>query len=142
MLRIEGKRVFLAGPKGDLEVSANDEALWKLAMLYEGECEAGGPGRAAAKFGYSKPRYFQLRKLLRERGVLALASEKRGPKRNYRRTAEVVRQIIRYRFLDPAISAAVIAQKLRQTGSPISVSSVERTIAEYGLQKKTSRLST
>ena len=41
------------------------------------------------------------------------------------------------RFLDPQASTAVIAQKLRQTGLPISNRSVERVIAEFGLQKKT-----
>ena len=60
----------------------------------------------------------------------------RGPKHNYRRTDELVRQVIRHRFLDPEASADVIAQKLRQTGLPISTRSVERVIADYGLQKK------
>jgi hypothetical protein len=56
--------------------------------------------------------------------------------RNYRRTDEVVRQVIRHRFLDPEISPEVIAQKLGQTGYSISTRSVERTIADFGLQKK------
>jgi len=40
-----------------------------------------------------------------------------GPKRNYRRTDEIVRQVIRHRFLDPEASADVITQKLVQTGA-------------------------
>ena len=60
----------------------------------------------------------------------------RGPKKKYRRTDELQRQVIRHRFLDPDASAEVIAQKLRQTGFVISTRSVERVIAEYGLQKK------
>lgn len=51
--------------------------------------------------------------------------------------AEVVRQVIRHRFLDPDASAEVIAQKLSQVGSKISVRSVERVIEDFGLQKKT-----
>jgi hypothetical protein len=70
-----------------------------------------------------------------------LASKPRGPKRNYRRTDELVRQVVRHRFLDPNASPEVIAQKLRQTGFVISTRSVERVIAEYGLQKKTLCLS-
>ena len=54
---------------------------------------------------------------------------------NYRRIHEVVRQIIRHRFLDPHASADVIAQKLRQCGLAISTRSVERVIQEFGLQK-------
>jgi len=44
---------------------------------------------------------------------------------------------MRHRFLDPEASADVIAQKLRQTHFPISRRSVQRTIADLGLQKKT-----
>jgi hypothetical protein len=47
--------------------------------------------------------------------------------------------VIRYRFLDPDCSVDVVAQKLRQQGHPISTRSVERIVADYGLQKKTLR---
>jgi len=59
------------------------------------------------------------------------------PKSNYRRTQQAVLQVMRHRFLDPEASADVIAQKLRQTHFPISRRSVQRTIADLGLQKKT-----
>jgi hypothetical protein len=49
----------------------------------------------------------------------------------------LIKDRIRLRFLDPAVSPAVIAQKLRQLGHAISTRSVERIIADYGLQKKT-----
>ena len=109
----------------------------KLVMLIEGECEGLGPTKAARKYGISKARYFQLRQSYNEQGAIALLSKKRGPKTRYRRTGEVIRQVIRYRFLDPKMSAEVIAQKLRQTGFVVSTRSVERVIADYGLQKKT-----
>jgi hypothetical protein len=53
------------------------------------------------------------------------------------RTDEVVRQIIRHRFLDPDATVEVIAQKLGQAGLPVSIRSVVRVIEEYGLPKKT-----
>jgi transposase len=127
----------LVGLGGSLRVRPEDEITRKLTMLIEGECEGLGPLRAAEKFGYSKQRYFQLRQVFRERGALALESQRRGPKTHYRRTDEVVRQVIRHRFLDPEASAQVIGQKLRQTGQSVSTRSVERVIADYGLQKKT-----
>jgi hypothetical protein len=105
-------------------------------LLYEGDCEGLEPLEAARKFGYSKQRYFQLRHLLQDQGAIALLSKTTGPKSNYRRTDEVVRQVIRHRFLDPEVSAEVIAQKPAQTDHPVSTRSVERTIADYGLQKK------
>ena len=70
-------------------------------------------------------------------GALALHNDKRGPKRNYRRSIELVCQAIRHRFLDPDASSEVIAQKLRQCGFQISKRSVDRVFFEFGLQKKT-----
>ena len=132
----------LVGTGGSLKVCADDEITRKLAMLIEGECEGLGPIHAAAKFGFSKQRYFQLRSAFAEQGAQALLSHKRGPKTHYRRTAEVVRQVIRHRFLDADATPEVIAQKLCQTGWEISIRSVNRIIAEYGLQKKTLSVST
>jgi len=131
------QRQAIVGDHGSLHVGPEDEVTWKLAMLIEGECEGLGPLKAAEKYGFSKQRYFQLRQAYEQGGAQALANKTRGPKRNYRRTDEAVRQVIRHRFLDPDASAEVIAQKLRQTGLAISTRSVERVIGDYGLQKKT-----
>jgi transposase len=125
------------GSAGSLAVPHDDEITHKLFMLLEGEVDGLGAAAAAAKFGFSRQRYFQLRTAFLQRGASALQSDKRGPKKRSRRTDEAVRQIIRQRFLDPDASADVIAQKLRQSGLPISTRSVERVIAEFGLQKKT-----
>jgi hypothetical protein len=62
-----------------------------------------------------------------------------GPKTDYRRTDQVVRLVIRCRFLDPESSPEVIAQKIRQQNLSISSRSVERIIADFALQKKTLR---
>jgi hypothetical protein len=126
----------LVGPSGALAVPRTDEVTRKLAMLIEGECDSLGPTEAARKFGFSKQRYFQLRQAFLQRGAAALQSQKRGPKTSYRRPGEVVRQVIRLRFLDPDASAEVVAQKLQQCGWPTSVRSVHRVIAEFGLHKK------
>jgi hypothetical protein len=132
-------RPHLTGPAGSLLIRPEDEITLKLAMLFEGQCEGSGATQAATKFGYSKARYFQLLHLLQEQGALALQSKPTGPKSNYRRTDEIVRQVIRHRFLDPEANAEVIAQKLEQTHHALSIRSVQRVIADYGLQKKTLR---
>jgi hypothetical protein len=126
----------LVGAAGSLPIAPDDEISRKLLMIFEGECE-GGPLVAARKFGFSKQRYFQLRNAFKAQGSQALLSQKRGPKAPSKRTDQAVRQVIRQRFLDPDASADVVAQKLRQAGYPISTRSVERVIADYGLQKKT-----
>ena len=140
-MHFDQQRHVLVGEHGSLRMLEGDEVSHKLAMLIEGECEGLGPTRAARKHGFSKQRYFQLRHAYTQGGAPALASGRRGPKRNYRRTNELVRQVIRHRFLDPEASADVIAQKLRQTGFAISTRSVERVVADYGLQKKTLSMS-
>lgn len=127
------------GPGGRLAVSGSDEIARKLLMLVEGECGQQPRAEVARKHGFSRQRYFQLRRAFCAGGAAALVSHKRGPKTRYRRTSEVTCQVIRYRFLDPDLSADVIAQKLRQQGRAIATRSVERILQEYGLQKKTLR---
>ncbi|MCP4410138.1 MAG: hypothetical protein GY807_20825 [Gammaproteobacteria bacterium] len=141
MVWFDFDNLSLVGSAGSLDVLNDDEITRKLAMLIEGDCEGLGPAQAAKKYQFSRQRYFQLRTAFREQGALALLSQKRGPKHNYRRTDEVIRQVIRHRFLDPDASAEVIAQKLRQCGLNISTRSVERIIEQFGLQKKTPSLS-
>jgi transposase len=136
MIELLDEGIILMGVQGVIPVRDDDEITIKLAMLFEGECEGKGPSQCAKKFGYSRQRYHQLLNRFVKQGAEGLRSQKRGPKSNYRRTDEVVRQIIRHRFLDPQISPEVIAQKLIQAGQQISQRSVERVIGEYGLQKK------
>lgn len=134
-LDIPARRII--GPAGELPVLPHDSVVSRLAMLIEGQCEGLGAAKAAEKHDLSKQRYFQLLRLYREHGIAGLQGHKPGPKRNYVRTDELVRQVIRHRFLDPDATIDVIAQKLRQSGFPVSVRSVVRVIEEYGLQKKT-----
>jgi transposase len=119
-----------------LNVQPDDTTSLKLLMLIEG-IYGLGVKHSIKKYGYSEQRYYQLLKDYQKGGSMGLSDKKRGPKQSSRRTEKVIQQIIRYRFLDTESSAAVIAQKLRQTGVPISLRSVERTFQEYGLQKKT-----
>jgi hypothetical protein len=135
-MRVELPDRRIVGPAGELLVLPDDEISLRFLMLMEGQCELGAGG-AAQKYNISKQRYFQLLRLYREQGAPALLSRKRGPKTQHVRTGEVVRQVIRHRFLDPKASVDVIAQKLRQAGLRVSTRSVERVVEEYGLQKKT-----
>jgi hypothetical protein len=135
-MRFDLSTQAVVGDAGILPVASDDEVTRKLCMLIEGECEGLGPKQASAKHGLSRQRYSQVRIAFQEQGAKGLLSKSRGPKRNFRRTSEVVRQVIRFRFLDPECTVDVIAQKLRQTDFKISTRSVARIIADYGLQKK------
>ena len=137
IMRFEFPERRIVGVAGEILVPPDDEAAERFLMLIEGQCEGLGGPAAAVKYGLSRPRYYQLLKNFHEGGTPALRSHKRGPKGPSVRTEEVVKQVIRHRFLDPDASADVIAQKLRQTGFPVSTRSVERIIEQVGLQKKT-----
>jgi len=119
----------------DFIIDQKDNLCKKLAMLIEGHCTIGVK-EAIKKYGYSEQRYYQLLAQYKHGGARALADKKRGSDKRPVRTDEAVNQIIRLRFLDPFSSAAIISQKLKQTGYNVSIRSVERTITEYGLQKK------
>lgn len=140
MLRLDSEKCQVVGPYGTLDLPDHDEVTRKLAMLIAGECLGLGPLEAAKAFAYSKQRYFQLRNAFAEQGAAALVNRTSGPGRLYRCTDEAVRQAIRQRFLDPAASPEVIAQRLTQSGLPICARSVERIIERFGLQKKTTPL--
>jgi transposase len=138
-LKFDLKTHQVVGPGGALPVAASDQQAHRFLMLLEGECMGSNISAVAQQHGLSRPRYYQLLEAYKNGGLPALESQKTGPKSNYRRTDQAVRQVLRHRFLDPAASPEVIAQKLRQTNFPISLRSVHRIIADYGLQKKTLR---
>ncbi len=116
-------------------IDENDSLCKKLSMLIEGHCTIGVK-EAINKYGYTEQRYYQLLKQYQQGGAEALTNKKRGSDKQPVRTREAVNQTIRLRFLDPFASAGVISQKLKQIGYNISKRSVERTITDYGLQKK------
>jgi hypothetical protein len=138
-IRLSQDRLRFTGPAGFLPVLQDDETCRRLAMLIEGECEDLGPAQAAKKYGFTRQRYYQILADFYQEGAEGLRLETPGPKTDYRRTEQVVRLVIRCRFLDPEASPAVIAQKIRQLNLTISTRSVERIMADYGLQKKTLR---
>ena len=129
----------LTGPAGSLPIPPTDPQAHRFLMLLEGQCLQANISDVAQKYGCCRQRYYQLLKDFAHGGLPALLPRKTGPQSPYRRTEQAVRQVLRYLFLDSEASPAVIAQKLRQTHFQISLRSVHRIIADYGLQKKTLR---
>jgi len=119
----------------DFIIDEKDSLGKKLSMLIEGHCTIGVK-EAIKKYGYTEQRYYQLLKQYHQGGAESLTDKKRGSDKQPVRTREAVNQTIRLRFLDPFASAGVISQKLKQIGYNVSKRSVERTITDYGLQKK------
>lgn len=130
------KTIIIKGIKGnDFKIDPNDKLSVKIAMLFEGHCTIG-VYEAIKKYGYTEQRYYQLLKEYNKKGSEGIRDKKRGSNKRPVRNKEITNQIIRHRFLDMEASTEVISQKLKQNGYNVSVRSVERTITEYGLQKK------
>lgn len=128
--------ISIDGIKGsDFIIDEKDNLCRKLSMLIEGHSTIGVKA-AIKKYGYTEQRYYQLLKIYNEGGAIALVDKRPGSNKQPVRTKDVVNQIIRLRFLDPFASADVLVQKLSQIGYKVSKRSVERTITEFGLQKK------
>lgn len=133
--------ILLEGPKGTLPIQANDKLGQRMAMLFEIVCLGRKAKEVAGKYTCTPARFSQLRKAFIKDGTEAITPQKTGPKTNYKRTENVVTQVVQYIVLDPAIKVDVIVQKLKQTGFHVSKSTVERIITEQGLQKKTLQIS-
>jgi len=129
------ENIIIKGSHHQLEINTDDNLACKLAMLFE--ATEIGVKNAIKKYGYSEQRYYQLLNLFKTSGTDGIMDKPKGPKANHVRTDQVVKQILRYRFLDPNATVDVITQKMQQTGISVSKRSVERTISEYGVQKKT-----
>ncbi len=128
--------ISIDGIKGlNFIIDDEDSLCKKICMLIEGHSTIGVQA-AIKKYNYTEQRYYQLLKIYQEGGLIALQDKKPGSNKQPVRTKEIVNQIIRLRFLDPFASADVIVQKLNQMNHKVSKRSVERTITEYGLQKK------
>ena len=128
--------IIIKGVKGkDFIIDKSDKLGMKMAMLFEARCTIGVK-QAIEKYGYTEQRYYQRWKIYNEGGSDGLRDKKRGSDKRPVRDKEATNQIIRERYLDTEASAEVISQKLKQNGYSVSVRSVERTITEYGLQKK------
>lgn len=120
-----------------LTVNPKDPVAWKLLMLFDAASQSlERIEDIAKKYGYTREHFYVIKKAFESQGSKGLIDKPQGPKRNYRLTKEIEKQIIRHRFLDPEASSEVITQKMQQAGYVISQRSVERAINEWGLQKK------
>ena len=81
-------------PTGSLPISDSDPLASRFLMLVEGECLDDNVAAIAQKYGYCRQRYYQILHAFQQGGLPALQPQKTGPKSNYRRTDQAVRQIL------------------------------------------------
>ena len=128
------------GPGGSLRVPNDDEVCRRLAMLIEGQCEGLGPANAAQKYDFTRQRYYQILAAFYAEGARGLApanprTQDRLPPHRSGRPPGHPLSFPRSRLLPPPSSL----KKSANRSHTISQRSVERIIADYGLQKKTLR---
>jgi len=89
--------IYLQGPSGSLAIHSHDQLGKKIAILMENKCLGVHAIDAAQKYGFSRSRFYQIKRAFETEGTEALIDSKRGPKKNYVRTDIVNNQIIRHR---------------------------------------------
>ena len=91
MIEIHEGTVSLLGSKGSIPVKEDDEITIKLAMLFEGQCEGLGPGKAAEKFGYTRQRYHQLLRQFMDKGAEGITAGQQVVQKQRFRSLPVLR---------------------------------------------------
>lgn len=124
-------------PCSGFPLKKDDDLAIKLIMLYRYYHDKIRISKLIIEYGISRAGFYIIKNRYEKYGTGGLIKKKTGPKRNYVRTEQIKNLVIRYKYLDPRSSGAVIAQKLNQQGYKISVKSVERIISELRLEKKT-----
>jgi transposase len=119
-----------------LPIKPRDRAALDLAMLIAGETSGRPLEDVLAEFRRSRSTYFEKLRLFREQGLAGLLPRRSGPRQPWRRSAAVVAQIVSCRLRNPGCSAGAIAAELAHRQVHVSVRSIERTLAEFGLTRE------
>ncbi len=128
----------IRGPGGVLPVPPSDDVALDLVMLIDGETSGRALDDVLTQYGRSRSTYYEKLRRFREGGVEGLLSRPPGPRSAWRRPLEVVRYIVTTRLRNPSRSAAAITDDLARMGHRVSVRSVERTLTQFGLTRRSS----
>ena len=129
----------IRGPGGSLSLRPGDEAATDLAMLIAGETSGRPLDDVLAEFDRSRSTYYEKLRRFREQGLEGLLARPPGPRSPWRRPLEVVRHVVTTRLRNPDRPPAAIAAELAALGHTVSVRSVERTLAQFGLTRQRGR---
>lgn len=86
----------------------------KYEMLRRVEKDGQSVTEAAAKFGFSRPSFYQAQATLAQRGLAGLIPLKRGPKQARKLSAAVLEFIRQARQDDPSVSARDLARRIQE----------------------------
>jgi transposase len=107
----------------------------KYEMLRRVQSEGQAVSQSAAHFGFSRPSFYQAQAAFQRGGLPALMPQKRGPKKAYKLTAEVLAQVRQAQQEDPSLRPAALALLVKnQYGITVHPRSIERALTRS--QKK------
>jgi transposase len=86
----------------------------KYEMLRRVEKDGQSITEAAAKFGFSRPSFYQVQSALAQRGLAGLIPLKRGPKQARKLSAAVLEFIRQTRQGDPSLSTADLVSRIKE----------------------------
>lgn len=104
-------------------------------MLIEGETSGRPLDEVLAEYDRSRSTYYEKLRRFRDQGLEGLLAQPPGPRTSWRRPLEVVRHVVTTRLRNPDRSPGAIAAELASLGHTVSVRSIERTLAQFGLTR-------
>jgi len=107
----------------------------KYEMLRRVETDSKSLTEAAARFGFSRPSFYQALAAFEQGGLAGLVPRQRGPKRAHKLTAEVMDFIGEKLQEEPSLRPAELARLIREHfGTTVHPRSIERRLRRH--QKK------
>ena len=107
----------------------------KYEMLRRVQSEGQAVSQSAARFGFSRPSFYQAQATFQQGGLPALMPQKRGPKKAHKLTAEVLAFVRQAQQQDSSLRPAALASLVQQRyGITVHPRSLERSLTRS--QKK------
>ena len=107
----------------------------KYEMLRRVQSEGQAVSQSAARFGFSRPSFYQAQATFQQGGLPALMPQKRGPKKAHKLTAEVLAFVRQAQQQDSSLRPAALASLVQQRyGITVQPRSLERALTRS--QKK------
>lgn len=109
---------------------ARDLVQVKYEMLRRVRVDGRPVSNSAARFGLSRPSYYQAQDAFEQGGLPALLPKKRGPRRAHKLSAEVVEVLREALAEQPELSSAELVELVgKRFGIPVHPRSIERALA-------------
>jgi len=114
---------------------ARDLVQVKYEMLRRVGTDDKSVTEAAARFGFSRPSFYQTLSAFEQDGLAGLVPHKRGPKQAHKLTEEVMAFIVEMRREEPSLRPAELVRLIGERfGTTVHPRSIERRLRRH--QKK------